>query len=107
MQAPAIQINAQPHTGQAAVHSSPARFKVLAAGRRWGKTRLGVFECLDELPESQREIFIQQAIEGRTFKEVSEQSGVSINTLLARKRYAVQFLRERLADMRDVLNELS
>jgi RNA polymerase sigma factor (sigma-70 family) len=66
-----------------------------------------VFECLDELPESQREIFIQQAIEGRTFKEVSEQSGVSINTLLARKRYAVQFLRERLADMRDVLNELS
>ena len=66
-----------------------------------------IFECLDELPPSQREIFIQRAIEGKTFKEVSEESGVSINTLLARKRYAVQFLRERLADMRDILNELS
>jgi hypothetical protein len=41
------QINAHPHPGQAAVHNSPARFKVLAAGRRWGKTRLGVHECLD------------------------------------------------------------
>ncbi len=40
-------IKAQPHAGQRAVHKSPARFKVLAAGRRWGKTRLGVMECLD------------------------------------------------------------
>ena len=42
-----IQINAHPHEGQRAVHRHPARFKVLAAGRRWGKTRLGVNECLD------------------------------------------------------------
>jgi hypothetical protein len=42
-----IQIDAKPHPGQAAVHDHPARFKVLAAGRRWGKTRLGVHECLD------------------------------------------------------------
>lgn len=41
------QINAHPHPGQTIVHSHPARFKVLAAGRRWGKTRLGVNECLD------------------------------------------------------------
>jgi len=41
-----IQINASPHPGQKAVHENPARFKVLAAGRRWGKTRLGVNECL-------------------------------------------------------------
>jgi len=47
MQTQTIQINAHPHTGQAAVHNHPARFKVLAAGRRWGKTRLGVNECLD------------------------------------------------------------
>lgn len=40
-------INANPHPGQADVHASPARFKVLSAGRRWGKTRLGVMECLD------------------------------------------------------------
>jgi phage terminase large subunit-like protein len=40
-------IDAQPHAGQLAVHNSDARFKVLSAGRRWGKTRLGVNECLD------------------------------------------------------------
>src|SRR3989304_2040646 len=41
-----IQIRAKPHPGQFAVHKHPARFTVLAAGRRWGKTRLGVNECL-------------------------------------------------------------
>jgi len=42
-----IEINASPHAGQREVHNDMARFKVLAAGRRWGKTRLGVNECLD------------------------------------------------------------
>jgi hypothetical protein len=42
-----IRINANPHSGQKVVHRDPARFKVLAAGRRWGKTRLGVNECLE------------------------------------------------------------
>lgn len=42
-----IQINASPHAGQRTVHAHRARFKVLSAGRRWGKTRLGVNECLD------------------------------------------------------------
>lgn len=42
-----IKINASPHPGQREVHEHQARFKVLAAGRRWGKTRLGVNECLD------------------------------------------------------------
>ena len=41
------QIDVHPHQGQSEVHNDPARFKVLAAGRRWGKTRLGVNECLD------------------------------------------------------------
>lgn len=40
-------LNARPHAGQALVHGDPARFKVLACGRRWGKTHLGVTECLD------------------------------------------------------------
>ena len=44
----ATRINAKPHPGQLEVHSSDARFKVLSAGRRWGKTRLGVNECLDK-----------------------------------------------------------
>ena len=42
-----VTINAHPHKGQAEVHASTARFRVLACGRRWGKTRLGVNECLD------------------------------------------------------------
>ena len=42
-----IRINANPHIGQSLVHGYPARFKILSAGRRWGKTRLGVNECLD------------------------------------------------------------
>src|SRR5512139_614221 len=42
-----VQINAHPHKGQREVHDSAARFRVLACGRRWGKTRLGVNECLD------------------------------------------------------------
>jgi phage terminase large subunit-like protein len=42
-----VQIKAKPHPGQVTVHNSPARFRVLSAGRRWGKTRLGVNECLD------------------------------------------------------------
>lgn len=44
---PAAKIKATPHPGQAAVHNHPARFKVLDCGRRWGKTRLGVMECMD------------------------------------------------------------
>ena len=44
---PAIVIDAAPHIGQSKVHNDSARFKVLRAGRRWGKTRLGVMECLD------------------------------------------------------------
>src|SRR6266513_2028952 len=52
--------------------------------------------ALDELPDEQREVFIAHEIEGRSFKELSEASGVNINTLLARKRYAVLHLRERL-----------
>jgi RNA polymerase sigma factor (sigma-70 family) len=52
--------------------------------------------ALDELPAEQREVFIAHEFEGRSFKELSAESGVSINTLLSRKRYAVLYLRERL-----------
>jgi RNA polymerase sigma factor (sigma-70 family) len=53
-------------------------------------------EALDELPEEQREVFVAHEIEGRSFKELSAETGVSVNTLLSRKRYAVLHLRERL-----------
>src|SRR5713226_2651421 len=57
--------------------------------------------ALDELPDEQREVFILHELEGRSFKELSAESGVSINTLLARKRYAVLHLRERLRSIYD------
>ena len=53
-------------------------------------------EALDELPEAQREIFLAHEVEGRSFKEVAEETGVSVNTLLARKHRAVVHLRRRL-----------
>ncbi|HEX4619780.1 MAG TPA: sigma-70 family RNA polymerase sigma factor [Steroidobacteraceae bacterium] len=52
--------------------------------------------ALAELPREQREVFVAQELEGLTFRELAERSGVSINTLLSRKRYAVRQLRERL-----------
>ena len=55
-----------------------------------------VVEALDELPTEQREIFIQNEIEDRSFREIAEETGTSINTLLSRKRYAIQALRRKL-----------
>jgi len=52
--------------------------------------------AMDELPEEQREVFVAHELEGRSFKELSAESGVSVNTLLSRKRYAVLHLREQL-----------
>jgi RNA polymerase sigma factor (sigma-70 family) len=56
-------------------------------------------DALDELPEAQREAFLAHEVLGRSFKEMSTETGVSVNTLLARKRYAVLHLRERLKNM--------
>lgn len=55
-----------------------------------------IMEALEELPKEQREIFVQNEIEERSFREISEETGVSINTLLSRKRYAILALRKRL-----------
>lgn len=57
--------------------------------------------ALDELPEEQREVFVAHEIEGRSFKEMSAASGISVNTLLSRKRYAVLHLRQRLQSIYD------
>ena len=57
--------------------------------------------ALAELPDEQREVFVAHEIEGRSFKELSAESGVSVNTLLSRKRYAVLHLRERLQSIYD------
>jgi RNA polymerase sigma factor (sigma-70 family) len=52
--------------------------------------------ALDELPSEQREVFIAHELEGRSFRELAAQTGLNINTLLSRKRYAVRHLRNRL-----------
>jgi RNA polymerase sigma factor (sigma-70 family) len=57
--------------------------------------------AIEELPPEQREVFIAHELEGRGFKEMAEDTGVSINTLLSRKRYAVLRLRERLQNIHD------
>jgi RNA polymerase sigma factor (sigma-70 family) len=57
--------------------------------------------ALDELPEEQREVFVAYEFDGRGFKELSAETGVSVNTLLSRKRYAVLHLRARLQRVYD------
>ncbi|WP_233852332.1 RNA polymerase sigma factor [Paraburkholderia sp. HD33-4] len=61
-------------------------------------------DALDELPPNQREVFIAHELEGRSFKDMVAQSGVTLNTLLARKRYAVLHLRARLQAIYDELD---
>jgi RNA polymerase sigma factor (sigma-70 family) len=53
-------------------------------------------DAVDELPDAQRQVFIAHEIDGRSFRELAEETGLSINTLLSRKRYAVLRLRRRL-----------
>ncbi len=57
--------------------------------------------ALDDLPAEQREIFILNEIEEQSFREIAERTGVSINTLLSRKRYAILALRKRLQQFYD------
>ncbi len=58
-------------------------------------------DALEELPEEQREVFLAHEIEGRSFKELAVETGLSVNTLLSRKHYAVLHLRERLRAVYD------
>jgi len=61
--------------------------------------------ALEELPDEQREVFVGHELEGRSFKEMAEETSVSVNTLLSRKRYAVLRLRERLRSIYDELGK--
>jgi RNA polymerase sigma factor (sigma-70 family) len=62
---------------------------------------------VESLPEEQRMVFVLQEMEGMTFKEIAEMTGRSINTLIARKRYAVRHLRRQLQKMKTILDEIS
>jgi len=60
---------------------------------------------MDELPAEQRAVFVAHELEGRSFKDMAGDTGVSVNTLLSRKRYAVLALRERLQGVYDELTK--
>ncbi len=60
-----------------------------------------LMSAVAELPEEQHAVFVAHELEGRSFKEISAETGVSVNTLLSRKRYAVLHLRERLQSVYD------
>jgi len=67
---------------------------------------LGELErAVAELPKEQRDVFVAHEFDGRSFKELSAATGVSVNTLLSRKRYAVLHLRERLQQVYDDFTE--
>ena len=57
--------------------------------------------ALEELPEAQRSVFIAHELDGLSFKDIADATGVGINTLLSRKRYAVLYLRRRLQAIHD------
>lgn len=59
--------------------------------------------AMEELPAEQREVFLAHEIDGRSFKELAADTGLSVNTLLSRKRYAVLHLRKRLKEINDEL----
>ena len=61
--------------------------------------------AVEELPEEQREVFIAHELEGRSFKQMAAETGVNVNTLLSRKRYAVLHLRERLQRIYDEITK--
>jgi RNA polymerase sigma factor (sigma-70 family) len=62
-------------------------------------------EALEELPAEQREVFIAHELFGRSFKEISAETGISVNTLLSRKRYAVLHLRSTLQSIYDTIGK--
>jgi len=61
--------------------------------------------AIDELPKEQRDVFVAHELEGRSFEKISGETGVSVNTLLSRKRYAVLRLRRRLQSIYDELTK--
>jgi len=64
-----------------------------------------LYEALSELPEEQRLVFELHELESKSFNEISELTGVGVNTLLSRKRYAVLHLRERMRDLYEEMME--
>jgi RNA polymerase sigma factor (sigma-70 family) len=71
----------------------------------WTRTllRLEIADAVELLPEDQRLVFVRHELEGKSFEQIAQETGVSVNTLLSRKRYAVLFLRNYLKEIYDEL----
>ena len=65
-----------------------------------------LMRALDELPENQRTVFMQNELEDRTLQEIADETGENLKTIISRKRYAVQHLRKRLKTLYDELDNL-
>ncbi|WP_460907216.1 RNA polymerase sigma factor [Spirosoma areae] len=65
-----------------------------------------LMKALDELPENQRTVFVQNELEDSTLQEIADQTGENLKTIISRKRYAVQHLRKRLKTLYDELDNL-
>jgi len=61
--------------------------------------REAVLKALEELPQEQRDVFIRHEMDLQSFKEISDETGIPLNTLLSRKHYAIKFLRKRLSTL--------
>lgn len=103
-----IRIDVKPHEGQVAIHGDPARFKIIAAGRRWGKTRLGVMECIDIATRGRRAWWISpnykmSEVGWRPLRTIGHKIGAEIR--LADKQVNVNggFVQVRSADDPQVL----
>lgn len=68
-----------------------------------GLLRTEIVDAIEQLPAEQRDVFVKHELEGKSFEEIAAETGVSINTLLSRKRYAVRFLRNHLKEVYDGL----
>ncbi|RZM30139.1 MAG: sigma-70 family RNA polymerase sigma factor [Pedobacter sp.] len=64
-----------------------------------------LFAALEELPEEQRQVFVWQELEDIPFKEIAERTGVNVQTLVTRKRYAILYLRKRLRQLYEELTD--
>lgn len=77
----------------------------LEPGQEWmrEKFRDAIVAALENLPPDQRDVFIRHELEGQSFEDISAETGISVNTLLSRKRYAIITLRENLKEIYDEL----
>lgn len=87
------------------VQSSSDGEEKFESGNDWlrDQSREALIDAMEDLPPEQLDVFIRHELQGQSFEEISAETGIGVNTLLSRKRYAVLFLREHLKEIYDEL----